>query len=128
MMEALRQMSIRHGRIYPKIKNVIMAAPDLDVDLFRSELQQIGSPRPRTTILVSQDDKALAFSKSIGGNIDRVGELNPDLPQYKSKLAQYNIVVINLTKLKSGDPFNQETPSKMACSMAGNPLPGVPGS
>jgi esterase/lipase superfamily enzyme len=106
MMEALRQMSIRHGRIYPKIKNVIMAAPDLDVDLFRSELQQIGSPRPRTTILVSQDDKALAFSKSIGGNVARVGELNPDLPQYKSKLAQYNIVVINLTKLKSGDPFN----------------------
>ena len=106
MIEALRQMSIRHSHIYPKIKNVIMAAPDLDVDLFRSELQQIGSPRPRTTILVSQDDKALAFSKSIGGNVDRVGELNPDLPQYKSKLAQYNIVVINLTKLKSGDPFN----------------------
>jgi esterase/lipase superfamily enzyme len=106
MMEALRQMSIRHGRIDPKIKNVIMAAPDLDVDLFRSELQQIGSPRPRTTILVSQDDRALAFSKSIGGNVERVGALNPDLPQYRSKLAEYNIVVINLTKLQSGDSFN----------------------
>lgn len=83
-----------------------MAAPDLDVDPFRSELQQIGSPRPRTTILVSQDDKALAFSKSIGGNVERVGAVNPDLPQYRSKLAEYNIVVINLTKLKGGDSFN----------------------
>ena len=106
MMEALRQMSIRHGRIHPKIKNVIMAAPDLDVDLFRSQLDQIGSPRPRTTILVSQDDRALAFSKSISGNVDRVGGVDPDLPQYQSRLAQYNIVVINLTKLKSGDSFN----------------------
>ena len=106
MMEALRQMSIRHGRVYPKIKNVIMAAPDLDVDLFRSELRQISSPRPRTTILVSQDDKALAISRSIGGGVDRVGAADPELPQYKSKLAQYNIVVINLTKLKAGDPFN----------------------
>lgn len=38
--------------------------------------------------------------------MERVGALNPDLPQYKSKLAEYNIVVINLTKLKSGDSFN----------------------
>ena len=46
MVEALRQMSIRQGRIFPKIKNVIMASPDLDVDVFRSELLQIAKPRP----------------------------------------------------------------------------------
>ena len=38
MMEALRQMSIRQGHVFPKIKNVIMASPDLDVDVFRSSV------------------------------------------------------------------------------------------
>ncbi|HEV2564081.1 MAG TPA: alpha/beta fold hydrolase, partial [Microvirga sp.] len=34
-LEALRQMAIRDGRVAPKIRNVLLAAPDVDVDLFR---------------------------------------------------------------------------------------------
>ena len=33
-LEALRQMAIRNGRVYPKIRNVMLAAPDVDVDVF----------------------------------------------------------------------------------------------
>ena len=33
--EALRQMAIRDGRVAPKIRNVILASPDLDIDVFR---------------------------------------------------------------------------------------------
>ena len=106
MVEALRQMSIRQGRIFAKIKNVIMASPDLDVDVFRSELLQIAKPRPRTTIFLSQDDKALALSCYLGGEIDRVGAVDPDKEPYRSKLKEFNIVVINLTKLRTGDELN----------------------
>jgi esterase/lipase superfamily enzyme len=106
MVEALRQMSIRQGRIFPKIKNVIMAAPDLDVEVFRSELLQMSEPRPRITIFLSRDDKALALSRWLGGDIDRVGSLDPDKEPYRSKLKEFNIVVINLTQLKVGDTTN----------------------
>jgi esterase/lipase superfamily enzyme len=106
MMEALRQMSIRRGRILPKIKNVIMASPDLDVEVFRSQLLQIAEPRPRITIFLSQDDQALALSRHLGGDIDRVGAVDPDKEPYKSKLKEFNIVVINLTKLQVGDAFH----------------------
>ena len=37
-VEALRQMSIRDRGIHPKIKNVMLAAPDIDVDVFRRQI------------------------------------------------------------------------------------------
>ena len=106
LAEALRQMAIRRGRILPKIHNVIMAAPDIDVDVFRSDFGDITGPRPRFTIFVSQDDRALAFSRRIGGDITRLGAINPNDEPYKSEMAEDNIVVIDLTKLKSGDSMN----------------------
>jgi esterase/lipase superfamily enzyme len=33
-MESLRQMAIRDGRVASKIDNVILASPDIDVDVF----------------------------------------------------------------------------------------------
>src|SRR5690606_30137597 len=37
-LEALRQMSIRNGALSPKIKSVMLAAPDVDVDVFRRQI------------------------------------------------------------------------------------------
>ncbi|WP_331373361.1 alpha/beta hydrolase [Sinorhizobium chiapasense] len=106
MVEALRQLSIRRGRLPSKIKNIIMASPDLDVEVFRSQLVQMAEPRPRITIFLSQDDQALALSRHLGGDIDRVGAIDPEREPYRSKLKEFNIVVINLTKLKGGDSFH----------------------
>ena len=55
---------------------------------------------------MSQNDKALALSRHLGGEIDRVGAVDPDKEPYRSKLKEFNIVVINLTKLKTGDELN----------------------
>lgn len=40
-LEALRQMAIRDGRIAPKIKNVMLASPDVDVDVFQSQMSTL---------------------------------------------------------------------------------------
>jgi esterase/lipase superfamily enzyme len=105
-IEALRQMAIRDGAVPSKIKNVIMAAPDLDVDVFRSEYLQLGEPKPHFTLFLSRNDGALSLSRRLAGDKDRLGMIDPDKEPYRSKLDHSNIVVIDLTKLASNDPYN----------------------
>ena len=105
-MEALRQMAIRDGRVDPKIKNVILASPDLDVDVFGQQLEEIGKPRPSMTLFVSRDDRALQLSKRISGNVDRLGQIDPTQEPYRSELEKAGITVLDLTALRGGDPLN----------------------
>ena len=105
-MEALRQMAIRDKRIAPKIKNVMMAAPDVDIDVFGRQIAQIGEERPPFTLFVSQDDKALALSRRIWGSQARVGQVDPRKEPYKSMFEKQRIAVIDLTSKKGADPVN----------------------
>jgi esterase/lipase superfamily enzyme len=75
-VEALRQMAIRNGGIPAKIENVILAAPDLDVDVFRQQLADMGPKRPSIHRLRVRDDNALKVSRRISGNVDRLGAID----------------------------------------------------
>lgn len=105
-IEALRQMAIRNKQIAPKIKNVMLAAPDVDVDVFRAQFSQFGPNRPNFTLFVSQDDRALAVSRRVWGSTSRLGAINPEQEPYRSQLAQEKITVLDLTKLSTGDRLN----------------------
>lgn len=105
-VEALRQMAIRNGQVASKINNVILASPDLDVDVFGRQFMSLGKDRPHFTIFVSRDDRALALSRRISGNIDRLGQIDPSAEPYRSKLEAAGITVLDLTKLKGGDRLN----------------------
>ncbi len=105
-LEALRQMAIRNGRVLPKIKNVMLASPDVDVDVFRSQMADIGNKGPNITLFVSQDDRALAASRRIWGNVERLGQVNPTLEPYVTEFKQDKITVIDLTALKTDDRLN----------------------
>ena len=89
-----------------KFKNVMLAAPDVDVDVFRTQIADMGKQHPRFTLFVSQDDRALAISKRVWGDIPRLGSINPEQAPYKEELAENNVAVIDLTKVKSGDKLN----------------------
>lgn len=105
-VEALRQMAIRDGRVNPKITNVILASPDLDVDVFAKQFLAMGKDHPRFTLFVSRDDRALSLSRRISGNIDRLGQIDPTVEPYRSALEKAGITVIDLTRLKAGDRLN----------------------
>ncbi|MBL8580853.1 MAG: alpha/beta hydrolase [Rhizobiaceae bacterium] len=105
-LEALRQMAIRNGGLPEKFKNIMLAAPDVDVDVFRSQIADMGTPHPQFTLFVSQDDRALAVSRKVWGNVARLGAINPEMEPYKEELADNDITVIDLTKVKSGDKLN----------------------
>lgn len=105
-VEALRQMAIRDGRVNAKITDVILASPDLDVDVFSKQFLAMGRQHPRFTLFTSRDDKALALSRRISGNIDRLGQIDPSIEPYRSELERSGITVIDLTQLKAGDRLN----------------------
>ncbi|MDH2352767.1 MULTISPECIES: alpha/beta hydrolase [unclassified Bradyrhizobium] len=108
-LEALRGRSIRGelaaARLKPdKLKNVLLVAPDVDVDVFRAQILRMGSARPRIALFVSQDDAALGLSKTIWGDVPRLGDIDPKLEPYRSELARDRIVTFDLTTLaKAGD-------------------------
>lgn len=105
-VEALRQMAIRDGRVNAKITDVILASPDLDVDVFSKQFLAMGKQHPRFTLFTSRDDRALALSRRISGNIDRLGQIDPSIEPYRSELEKAGITVIDLTQLKAGDRLN----------------------
>jgi esterase/lipase superfamily enzyme len=108
-MEALRQSAIRQGRAPPKIRNVVLAAPDIDIDVFRAQYEAMGPDRPHFTIFVSTDDRALSMSRLISGDVGRLGAVDPAKEPWRSRLeANPDVTVIDLTKLKTGDRFNHE--------------------
>lgn len=107
-LEALRQMAIRDGRVAQKIRNVILAAPDVDVDAAREYVMEMGEQRPRIILFVAQDDKALAISRKVWGG-QRLGAIDPEQEPYKSALERENIQVVNLTGITSPDQLRHGT-------------------
>jgi esterase/lipase superfamily enzyme len=105
-IEALRQIAIRDGRLPAKIKNVIAAAPDVDVDVFGMQIARMGKPRPLFTVFTSQDDRALAFSRRLWGGMDRLGQIDASVEPLNTQLAAEGVQVFDLTKMRGGDNFN----------------------
>ena len=102
-MEALRELALKHHRVSPKIKDVILASPDIDVDVFKRQVMDLGPVHPHITIYTSLKDKALALSTFLAGDIARIG--GTDLNPYRPILEKHNISFIDATDAKQEDPF-----------------------
>jgi esterase/lipase superfamily enzyme len=97
---ALAARGAQSGKIGGKIRNVLLVAPDVDADVFRERMQQMGNPRPRFALFLSQDDRALKASRSLWGGATRIGDVNPDEEPYKSDFENQKILVFDLTHLQ----------------------------
>ena len=112
--ESLRQLALEDGRVPKKISNVILASPDLDVDVFRRQVMEMGADRPRITIFVSRHDLALRLSSFLAGGIARVGAVDLTRPENVAELESApGIVVLDLSALRTSDRLNH---SKFATS------------
>jgi len=99
-LEALRSKATHAGGIGDKIKNVLLVAPDVDVNVFRTQMRQMGSARPRFALFMSQDDHVLKLAKTIGGGATRLGDVDPDQEPYKTDFQREDIMVFDLTGLR----------------------------
>jgi esterase/lipase superfamily enzyme len=107
-IESLRQMSIRDRGLSPKIRDVMLASPDIDVDVFRRQIAEIDAgPRPaRFTLFIARDDRALGLSSFLARDSTRLGSLDPNKEPYRSILEQGRVQVVDLTGTASNDFTN----------------------
>jgi esterase/lipase superfamily enzyme len=102
--EALRQLRIaRQDHVIKRLHRVVLAAPDIDVDVFRSQLKIIGSLSPPMVILVSKDDFALRASSFLSGSRSRVGMLDVNNPLVREAAVAANVQIIDISNVASGD-------------------------
>ncbi len=101
--EALRGVAMREQSIPAKVKNVVLASPDIDIDVFRRQFTEMGPKRPHFVILTSTRDKALEMSSWLSGGVSRVG--GSDLRPYGPLLDELGVSVIDTSAITTNDPL-----------------------
>jgi len=96
---AVRELHIEHRgggrdtRKELKLGQIILAAPDIDLDVFleRFSADRVGFVGERLTIYVSHKDKAIGLANWLFGSVRRIGQLAfGDLPKDLSRAAHHH--------------------------------------
>jgi esterase/lipase superfamily enzyme len=73
-LEGLRQLYGHYGdTVRGRVGAVVLASPDIDMDVFSSATKRIGPLAGKITVIASTNDRALALSGRIAGGMTRVG-------------------------------------------------------
>jgi esterase/lipase superfamily enzyme len=106
-VETLRQARLRgHSRFIAKLNEVVLLSPDVDVDVFRADLDDIGRLNAPITMLISSDDRALRISQRLAGGVPRVGNLDGDDPRLAAIERKYDLRIVDLSKFSGNDFSN----------------------
>ena len=109
-VEAFRQIKISGNVEIPtRSATIFLAAPDIDLDVFKAQMRRIGRPKKPVYIVISKDDVALGFSKFIAGGQVRVGDATN-----VQELADLGVTVIDLTNLEGDDAANHAKFAQLA--------------
>ncbi|MGO4915904.1 alpha/beta hydrolase [Pseudogemmobacter sp. W21_MBD1_M6] len=126
--ETLRQMTIgKNGALRNRLAGVILLSPDIDIDVFKAELQRIDPLPDPFVIVVSQQDIALKLSARLSGQTTRLGSIE-DI----KRLAEFNLTVIDLGQIKGDGDGNHliaaTSPTAIALlrGLRNNGLPKAP--
>lgn len=99
VMEALRTLALQHKTsAFKKFRGVLLAAPDIDPDVFSSQVDDIPELPQPFTVIVSRRDRALSLSRRLAMGAPRIGSgLNVELLQKK------NVQVFDLSDMEQRD-------------------------
>jgi esterase/lipase superfamily enzyme len=108
-MEALRQNAIAgHADLNGHIGEIMLAAPDIDIDVFRGQMARLGKVA-RVSVFAASDDRALSVSSTLAGSRTRLGALDLSNKQHVDELTGLNVRVYDLSKADSTDFFRHGT-------------------
>ncbi len=109
-VETLRQARLRGKSAFlGKLGDVTLISPDIDVDVFRTQLDAIGRLKRPITIVLNKNDLALRASQRLAGDIPRVGNVLIDNPEAQAAIKKYDLRVVDLSQVKGGDSLNHST-------------------
>ncbi|WP_182087204.1 alpha/beta fold hydrolase [Aureimonas sp. ME7] len=103
VMETLRQLRLEKRDALIARFDVALAAPDIDVDVFRRQLDVVGPLDPPLTLLVAGDDRALALSRRLSGNRGRVGAVDVGDPELQAVATRANLRIVDISSVTAGD-------------------------
>ena len=96
-IETLRQIEIANsGWSRRHLDGVVLIAPDLDIEVFQSQMARFHSLPAPFAIFVSSRDRALQLSARINGSSVRLGSL-----EAVEKLAEYPVTIIDVSAFSS---------------------------
>jgi esterase/lipase superfamily enzyme len=102
--DALSALRIGHrDRVIARLGRIVLAAPDIDAQAFRSQVQTIGPLKPPLTVLVAKDDTALKLSGVIGGSNVRAGALDIENPLVRDAALKAKVRIVDISELSSSD-------------------------
>ncbi|MFT4321225.1 alpha/beta hydrolase [Bartonella bacilliformis] len=117
IMEAFRTLALqRKYKPIRRITSFLMAAPDIDIDVFERQFNDIKKLPHPTAVLVSRKDKALAVSGRLTGGHSRVGDgLSIEM------LRKNGIAVLDVSNIDGGaHNVFASSPTLMALSREGS--------
>jgi esterase/lipase superfamily enzyme len=114
IVEVIRQLKLSGRDDVIRRLRVILAAPDIDSDVFRTQLSTIGKLSPPLMILVSRDDRALMVSSFLDGNHPRVGRLDINDPAIRNAAATYGVQVVDISEIEATDSFGHDRYTSLA--------------
>ncbi len=107
-MEALRQLNLRKDRsTFNRIGGVVLMSPDIDVDVFRTQVKSIGKLPSPFIVFSSQNDRALQLVERLTGQADRLGRIGNI-----EDISDFDIVYVDVTAFDGSDRLNHFNAAK----------------
>lgn len=100
-MEALRENAISGSPdLNGKLGSVMLAAPDIDLDVFRQQLARLNPSH--VFVLTAANDRALSLSRTLAGDRPRLGALDPNEPKDRAALEELGVRAYDLSAESTG--------------------------
>jgi esterase/lipase superfamily enzyme len=103
VMETLRQLRLEGREELVARFEVALAAPDIDVDVFRRQLAVVGPLDPPLTVLVAKDDRALDVSRRLAGGRQRLGAVDVDEPVLQEIARREGVRIVDISSVEPLD-------------------------
>jgi esterase/lipase superfamily enzyme len=113
-VEALRQLRLAHKDAVISRLRVILASPDIDVDVFRTQMTAIGSLSPPMAVLVARDDIALSLASFIADKRPRLGMIDVDDPRVQEAAVSAKLEIVDVSSVKAPDGMKHERFASLA--------------
>lgn len=114
VMEAVRELKLQRREDVLDKLTVVLAAPDIDLNVFRAQLRDIGRLKTPITLLVAKTDRALSASSFISGERARVGRLDIEDPIVQGAAAKEGVRLIDISNVQAGDGLGHDRYASLA--------------